>query len=67
MIKNQINNNGRSCDTKKKLKQGGTITKTKINMVKLNVLPINNIQWNISYETIILIACIKSNHNESSE
>ena len=67
MIKNQINNSGRSCDTKKKLKQGGIINETKINMVKLNVLPINNIQWNISYETVILIACIKSNHNESSE
>ena len=44
MIKNQINNSGRSCDTKKKLKQGGIINETKINMVKLNVLPINNIQ-----------------------
>lgn len=67
MIKNQINNSGRSCDMKKKLKQEGIINETKINMVKLNVLPINNIQWKISYETVILIACIKSNHNESSE
>ena len=67
MIKDQINDNGRSCETKKKLKQVSFANETKINKVKLNVLPINNIQRNISCEIIKLIAFIKNNHNNSSE
>ena len=67
MIKDQSNNNCRSCETKKKLKQVSVVTETKTNKVKLNVLPINKIQRNISCEIIKLIAFIKNNHNNSSE
>ena len=47
MIKNQNKNNGKLCDTKKKLEQGSIINETKIIKVKVNVLLINNIKKNI--------------------
>ena len=42
LIKNQNNNNGRVCNTKK-INQGNVINKIEINKVKLNVLLINSI------------------------
>ena len=46
LIKNQNKNNGKLCDTKKKLEQGSIINETKIIKVKLNVLLINSIKKN---------------------
>ena len=43
LIKSQNKNNGKLCDTKKKLEQGNIINETKISSVKVNVLLINSI------------------------
>ena len=40
-IKNQNNNKSISSNMKKKLKKGSIINETKINTIKLNVLPVN--------------------------
>ena len=42
LIKNQHKNNGKLCDTKKKLEQGSIINDTKISKVKVNVILINS-------------------------
>ena len=47
LIKNQNKNNGKLCDTKKKLEQGGIINDTKIIKVKVNFPLINSIKKNI--------------------
>ena len=43
LIKNQDKKNGKLCDTKEKLEQESIIKETKMNKVKVNVLPINSI------------------------
>ena len=39
LFKNQNNDNGRSCDTKKKLTQGSNVTQTETSNKELHVLP----------------------------
>ena len=41
LIKNQDKKNGKLCDTKEKLEQESIIKETKMNKVKVNILPIN--------------------------
>ena len=43
LIKNQDKNNGKLCETKKKIEQGSIINKAKVNKVRVNVLLINSI------------------------
>ena len=43
LVKNQNKNNGKLCDTKKKLEKGSIINKTKISRVIVNIILINNI------------------------
>ena len=43
LIKNQDKKNGKLCDAKKKLEQESIIKETKMNKVKVNILPINSI------------------------
>ena len=43
LIKNQDKKNGKLCDTKEKLEQESIIKETKMNKVKVNILPINSI------------------------
>ena len=43
LIKNIDKKNGKLCDTKEKLEQESIINETKMNKVKVNILPINSI------------------------
>ena len=43
LIKNQDKKNGKLCDAKEKLEQESIIKETKMNKVKVNILPINSI------------------------
>ena len=43
LIKNQDKKNGKLCHTKEKLEQESIIKETKMNKVKVNILPINSI------------------------
>ena len=66
LIKNQNKNNGKLCDTKKKLEQGSIINETKIIKVKVNVLLINSIKKNIKLLDNYIDYVIKNNNHYNS-